>query len=321
MSDDTLVRFTAHELRRDDLRALMVRSHGPAMARALWHFGLLAVTGTLVWMGRATLWVIPLLIAHGYVLAFLFCAFHESAHRTAFRSRWLNVLVGSVAGFVTFWPYRNYRVFHWEHHRYTQDAPRDPELFFPKPASLSAYLFVLTGIPNCLRRVGDILRLATGRADRPWMAPGECRPLILEARIYLALYVALALLSVLARSPMLLLVWILPWLVGQAFLRPYLLAEHTACAFTAECLDNTRTTLTVALVCLFAWNMPYHAEHHAYPAVPFHALPRLQRAGAGPDRQSRSRLSRGQGEPLSLRRLGPSAGCWAQIEGPDVETR
>ena len=33
--------------------------------------------------------------------------------------------------------------------------------------------------------------------------------------------------------------------------------------------------LTVALVRLFAWNMPYHAEHHAYPAVPFHALPRL----------------------------------------------
>jgi fatty acid desaturase len=26
---------------------------------------------------------------------------------------------------------------------------------------------------------------------------------------------------------------------------------------------------------LFAWNMPYHAEHHAYPAVPFHALPAL----------------------------------------------
>jgi fatty acid desaturase len=33
--------------------------------------------------------------------------------------------------------------------------------------------------------------------------------------------------------------------------------------------------LTWALVRLSAWNMPYHAEHHAYPAVPFHALPRL----------------------------------------------
>ena len=59
------------------------------------------------------------------------------------------------------------------------------------------------------------------------------------------------------------------------FLRPYLLAEHTGCGVTRDCLENTRTTLTLAPVRLFAWNMPYHAEHHAYPAVPFHALPRL----------------------------------------------
>ena len=72
-----------------------------------------------------------------------------------------------------------------------------------------------------------------------------------------------------------LVVWIVPWMVGQAFLRPYLLAEHTACAFTRDCLENTRTTLTWPLVRLFAWNMPYHAEHHAYPAIPCHALPRL----------------------------------------------
>jgi fatty acid desaturase len=25
----------------------------------------------------------------------------------------------------------------------------------------------------------------------------------------------------------------------------------------------------------FAWNMPYHVEHHAYPSIPFHALPKL----------------------------------------------
>jgi fatty acid desaturase len=26
-----------------------------------------------------------------------------------------------------------------------------------------------------------------------------------------------------------------------------------------------------------AWNMNYHAEHHAYPALPFHALPKAHR--------------------------------------------
>jgi fatty acid desaturase len=25
-------------------------------------------------------------------------------------------------------------------------------------------------------------------------------------------------------------------------------------------------------VLLLAWRMPYHAEHHGFPAVPFHAL-------------------------------------------------
>ena len=275
MNDETLVRFTAHELAREDLHGLMVRSNGPALLRAAWHFGVLVVTGTLLWKLRFTPWILPLIVAHGYVLAFLFCAFHETAHRTAFRSRWLNVMVGTLAGLLTFWPYRNYRVYHWEHHRHTQDVERDPELYFPKPSSLGAYLGVLTGIPNLHRRLTDILRLARGRADRPWMAPPERRPLIIEARAYLAVYVMVALGSVLAGSPIALVVWVAPFLVGQAFLRPYLLAEHTACAFTRDCLDNTRTTLTLPLVRLVAWNMPYHAEHHAYPAVPFHALPRL----------------------------------------------
>src|SRR5262245_9785649 len=275
MRDDNLVRFTAHQLTREDLHALMVRSTWPALFRVLCHFGTVAGTGTLLWKLRLTWWVLPLVIAHGYALAFLFCAFHETAHRTAFRSRWLNVVVGTLTGLLTFWPYRNYRVFHWEHHRFTQDPERDPELYFAKPASLGVYLFVLTGIPNLPRRVSDILRLACGLADRPWMAPAERRPLVVEARAYLAVYLVVAVASVVTGSVMALVVWIIPLLVGQAFLRPYLLAEHTACAFTRDCLDNTRTTLTLPLVRLYAWNMTYHAEHHAYPAVPFHALPRV----------------------------------------------
>jgi len=196
----------------------MPRADGPALRRAALHLGVLAVTGTLLWRLRATVWALPLLVAHGYVLAFVFCAFHETAHRTAFRTRWLNAALGTLAGLLIFWPYRNYRVYHWEHHRFTQD----------------------------------------------------------EARVYLAAYVAIVLISLWAASPLALVGWwIVPLLIGQAFLRPYLLAEHTACAFTRDCLENTRTTRTLAVVRLFAWNMPYHAEHHAFPAVPFHALPRL----------------------------------------------
>jgi fatty acid desaturase len=274
-SDEAASQFTAHRLTRDEIGPLMERSDWPALVRAAWHLGFLAATGSLILALAGTAWVIPVIVAHGYALAFLFCPFHECAHRTAFRTRWLNAALGRFIGVLIFRPYDNYRVFHWEHHRFTQDPGRDPELYFPKPRSLGAYALTLTGLPYLRRRLADMLVLATGRADKPWMVPGERRRLIAEARAHLAIYLVLAAVSIAHASPAALLVWLLPFLAGQAFLQPYLLAEHTGCAHTRDSLTNTRTTLTWALVRLFAWNMPYHAEHHAYPAVPFHALPRL----------------------------------------------
>jgi len=37
-------------------------------------------------------------------------------------------------------------------------------------------------------------------------------------------------------------------------------------------LTNTRTTHTLLPVRILMWEMPYHAEHHRWPALPFHAL-------------------------------------------------
>ena len=48
--------------------------------------------------------------------------------------------------------------------------------------------------------------------------------------------------------------------------------EHAGCALSDNMYENTRTTYTNAAVRLLAWQMPYHVEHHAFPAVPFHAL-------------------------------------------------
>jgi hypothetical protein len=49
MVDEALVRFTARQLPCEVLHALMARSDGPALRRAAWHLGVLAVTGTLPW--------------------------------------------------------------------------------------------------------------------------------------------------------------------------------------------------------------------------------------------------------------------------------
>ena len=112
----------------------------------------------------------------------------------------------------------------------------------------------------------------------------------LEARLTLAAYAVLAAASVALSSTALLWAWIVPVLLGQPFLRAYLLAEHARCPHVANMLENTRTTFTTALVRAIAWNMPYHAEHHAYPAVPFHKLPRFHEIVARASQDDRARL-------------------------------
>ncbi len=62
--------------------------------------------------------------------------------------------------------------------------------------------------------------------------------------------------------------------LGQPMPRLYLLAEHTGCPMVPDMLANSRTVHTNAVVRFLAWNMPYHADHHACAAIPFHALPR-----------------------------------------------
>ena len=106
----------------------------------------------------------------------------------------------------------------------------------------------------------------------------------------IAFYAVVLLLALWFKATVLLYVWIVPALLGQPFLRLYLLAEHGRCPLVANMLENTRTTLTNWLVRKLAWNMPYHAEHHAYPGVPFHQLPAVSCADRAASQGGRERL-------------------------------
>ena len=56
------------------------------------------------------------------------------------------------------------------------------------------------------------------------------------------------------------------------------LAEHAGRPRTGAVVAKTRSLRVPVPLRVLAWNMPYHAEHHAAPGVPFHALPRLHTA-------------------------------------------
>ncbi len=261
---------------RDTLRRLSRRSNARGFLQLAAHGLLLGVTGAGVWASRGSLWFLPAIVLYGAVLSFLFCALHETVHRTAFASRPVNDAVAWACGAVLLLPCEYFRLFHFEHHRFTQDPARDPELAQAAPTTLRSYLWRMSGLPNWTKRLTVTLgHASTGRVTENFV-PDAKRPIVVrEARVLWSVYLAILALSLVFRTADALIYWVLPAVAAQPFLRLYLFSEHTGCPFVDDMYANTRTTYTNAAVRLLAWQMPYHVEHHAFPSVPFHALGRV----------------------------------------------
>lgn len=241
------------------------------------HLLLLAATAGLVAWARGSLLLPVALVLHGIVLTFLFAPLHEAVHRTAFRSRRLNDGVAAAAGFVLLLPPNWFRAFHFAHHRHTQMPGRDPELDIKQVDTWPDYLIHLSGWRFWTSAIRLLLRHARGRADAPFVPPQLEPRLVREARLMLLGYGIVAAVSLLIMSDAALIYWVVPVILGQPFLRAYLLAEHTGRPLVESFWENTRTTLTGWPLRFLAWNMPFHTEHHVHPGVPFYALPEVHR--------------------------------------------
>jgi fatty acid desaturase len=256
------------------IQRLTQRSDAKGLAQLGAHLGLLILAGIALQASRDSLWLLITLPVYAALLIFLFAPLHETIHFTVFRTRWLNNLVAAPIGFLLLIPFQTFRVFHYVHHRHTQNPELDPELLDMKPLHRK-YWWYLSGLPTWWQSLLSIWLHATVGVSEPYIDERHHAMVIKEARIHLAGYALLLLWSLLFSSGILWWFWVLPVLIGQPLLRLYLLAEHSGCDYSDNMLENSRTTYTLPWLNFLAWNMPYHAEHHYLASVPFHALPAL----------------------------------------------
>jgi len=255
------------------MKAFAGRSDAAGLKRLSLHLGLLVAAGALVALAPG-LWVVPAMFVLGIVQVALFAPFHETSHYTAFENARLNTAVGWLAGLGSLYNWHFYQRYHFWHHRFTNNPARDPELADPPQHRWGDYLrrvFALTFWKFRLRILADGLRGDLSRY--PYISAASAPIVIRSIRLEVAVLLGGVLLSMALfgwQTPFLF--WILPQLLAQPVLRLYLYTEHTGCSTDGNGLTNTRTTLTSPLVRLLMWNMPYHAEHHLYPFLPFHRL-------------------------------------------------
>ena len=256
-----------------EVRALSGRTNADGAMHLGIHGALLLGTGWLVAIaGPWTL--LPAMLALGLVQVALFAPAHETMHQTAFASRRANAIVGWLTSCPSLLNAQFYAAFHLAHHRHTQVPGQDPELDTQQvPTSIAAYVRRVLAIPYWQLRLHVIADCWRGDLSRYPYVGGSGGRIIASVRAMSLTMAGGSLASAVLFGWMTPFeFWIIPQLIGQPILRAYLLAEHTGCTLDRNGLTNTRTTLTNAAVRLLMWNMPFHAEHHLYPSIPFHRL-------------------------------------------------
>jgi fatty acid desaturase len=244
------------------------------------HLAVMVISGGIWAIALPTLgahWFValPAVVIYGFSLAAMFAPLHECAHRTAFANNQINDAVAWCAGLLAFYNSTFYRLYHKWHHRYTQIPGKDPELSDPKPTNRWAYCVEISGWNWWIGKFRGHFRTAIGQlADCPFIPETSRATVVRSLRLQLLVYATVIGLSTACGQPgVIVWYWLLPLAIGQPILRFILLAEHTDRPTNDNLLTNTRTTLTLWPLRFLVWNIPFHAEHHLYASLPFHALP------------------------------------------------
>ena len=272
---------------REQVQSLIKRRSGAGVSRFSIQFGLLvgaALVMSLSFEHHLGLWALGA-ITFALCVCPMFAVGHETIHRTAFSHRSANDIVAIISSTIIFYVPEWFRHFHFAHHRHTHDPKLDPEIApfgVTTPAftgSLPMYVAFLSGIPLVFFKISVMGILALPLPKRliskhmAYLKPQVVGRAQWQARLC-CLFHAAWFVPGLLWYPGLASV-LLAQLVGHGILASFLIAEHSGLPHEGSVLDRTRTTNTNTFVRYLMWNMPYHTEHHAYPAVPWHALPEL----------------------------------------------
>ncbi|MFV0298061.1 MAG: fatty acid desaturase family protein [Hyphomicrobiaceae bacterium] len=268
------------DIPRKEMKVLMAREDGPAVRDTIILFTsmiLFAAIGVALW---PTTWSIPFWLAYGVLYgSAMDSRWHECGHGTAFRTRKYNDWLYQVASFCMI---RNPVTWRWSHARHHTDTiivGRDPEIAIMRPPAFLKLLANVFGILDAWDGLKRMVFNAFGKLkedEATWIPESEWPKVVRVARIWVVIYAATIALALAMGSILPLMVIGLPRLFGAWHHVMTGLLQHGGLADNVtDHRLNSRTVYMNPISRFIYWNMNYHVEHHMFPMVPYHALPRL----------------------------------------------
>ena len=191
----------------------------------------------------------------------------------------MNDVIYQIASFMVIRNPVTWRWSHARHHTDTYIVGRDPEIAIMRPPVFFKLVANFFGIFDAYDGWKRMLYNASGRIDAQeatFIQPSDFPKVIRTARIWVAIYAATILLALAMQSILPLMVIGLPRLYGCWHHIMTGMLQHGGLADNVtDHRLNSRTVYMNPLSRFIYWNMNYHIEHHMFPMVPYHALPRL----------------------------------------------
>lgn len=265
---------------KEMMRQLLKRKDGPAILDTLILVFVLVFTAASTIYFWGTGWaVISYLIYAVFYATSSDSRWHECGHGTAFKSDWLNNLVYEVASFMVM---RESTVWRWSHTRHHSDTiivGRDPEIQIPRPTKIKNLVLSLVNFSVYTSYFPSLINHAKGKIaedEKIYIPEIEFTKVYKKARIYITIYVLVLLFALIWNTWIPIFLFILPQFFGTWLMIIHNTTQHAGLA--ENVLDhrlNCRTVYMNPISRFIYWNMNYHLEHHMFPLVPYHALPKL----------------------------------------------
>jgi len=270
---------------RGRLKELTRRSDARGLLQSVSFLVLMFASGFAsfyVFKNLAWPWLVPMLLIHGSIFAFLINAVHELSHGTVFKTKWLNTIFIHIFAFFGWHNHLFFRASHTQHHQNTLHFPQDREVILPISYTLKDLFYSSLINPLAFKsQMALHIRFSTGRFEGAWenllMADLKLRKSVVNwSRILLVGHLVIAGICLYFRW------WFIPVLSSLAVFYGgfifFLLNNTQHIGLRSNTNDfrlNCRTIQVNLLFRYLYWNMGWHIEHHMYAAVPFYNLTKL----------------------------------------------
>jgi fatty acid desaturase len=270
------------DLDRKIIKALSRRSDRTGLIYVLkWVISLL-LSGLIIYLSLDSVWVWPAMFIYGSILSVpAYSMSHETAHGTAFKTRWLNETLNWITSLLYIEEPLHRRYTHTNHHSYTWHVGKDSQMPFDTPMAFGGWLAEASGYASLHFAVITNLRLMFARYTEVMKSVISAKELLRVRRnawLFFLVYAAIGGLIALGVNELL---WflVIPMLLGRPSMVLITLIQHVEMAENSpSIIDSTRSFKTNWVVSFLYMNMHHHMEHHLYPQVPFYSLPALHEA-------------------------------------------